>query len=506
LNTRGGTVLLGVKDEQKPTRKYLHTGWTEANTPNLDALRHAFRSVRGDDMSVEEYLIMEVKAFGDGQVAVVRVTALPEHLKFCTAEGAAYERVLDADRKITPSRIQEQEVRKSEMEHDLKLKPVPDVQLRDLSLQRINELVLPVNEGQQRTIETIKSSLDDAVPFLDRRRFLLKDRSISTLGVLVCAMNPEDALQTRSHVDAFVEIPNEAAQDKKTFRDNILQLMESAQNWTLRNIMTGISIEAGGTRTAEYPAKLIRESINNALAHRDYSINRPVQLTIHPRQSLSIRNPGKLPGDLVFEDMRHAIPFRRIFANSRARNPRLADVLKLHDKWEGKGIGMSDLVHFALADEIDIPYYLFHSSDELSLFIPAGRVLDEATRAWFELADGLIDIKSAGQKLTSEHFVVLAYLLKSERQNRQGRYTLSLTPSNNHFKLLGDLERQGLVVLHPSSEQTREVYVVCRELADDNCFGELKELFGKDFEHLKVLGLETLNMVALPKNTPAQAG
>ena len=162
--------------------------------------------------------------------------------------------------------------------------------------------------------------------------------------------SPQEHLLFRSQMDAFVDVPNAIAQDKKTFRDNILQLMELGHGWTLRNIMTGVSPEAGGTLLAEYPEKLIRECINNALAHRDYSINRPVQLTLKPRTSLSIRNPGHLPDELVFEQPDHAIPVRRIFANPRARNPRLADILKLHSKWEGKGIGMSELVNYALAD------------------------------------------------------------------------------------------------------------------------------------------------------------
>ena len=108
---------------------------------------------------------------------------------------------------------------------------------------------------------------------------MLKDGQITTLGVLVCGTRPEDHLLFRSQMDAFVDVPNAVAQDKKTFKDNILQLMELGRAWTLRNIMTGVSTEAGGSMVAEYPEQLIRESINNALAHRDYPINRPVQLT-----------------------------------------------------------------------------------------------------------------------------------------------------------------------------------------------------------------------------------
>ena len=383
------------------------------------------------------------------------------------------------------------------METYRELRPVDEVALKDLSLQRVNELVLLINQGQSQPIETIKSTLEESVPFLEKKRFMLKDGKITTLGVLVCGANPQDHLLFRSQLDAFVDVPNVIAQDKKTFRDNILHLMEAGHGWALRNIQTGVSPEAGGTMTAEYPDKLIRESINNALAHRDYSINRPVQITIKPRISLSIRNPGHLPHDLVFEKPDDAIPIRRIFANPRARNPRLADVLKLHSKWEGKGIGMSDLVNSSLANQTDVPYYLFHSADELSLCIPSGKVLDESSGAWFDLMDGLIARKTGDRPLTDEQRTVLAYILKSEHANRLGRYTLALTPSNNHFGAISRLKSMGLIELHPASGRFHEVYVVCRELATEDCQDELRTLFGEDFDRLNPLARHTLNMILL---------
>jgi len=322
----------------------------------------------------------------------------------------------------------------------------------------------------------------------------------------VCAAHPEDHLLFRSQLDAFVDVPNVIAQDKKTFRDNILQLMEAGHGWALRNIQTGVSPEAGGTMVAEYPDKLIRESINNALAHRDYSINRPVQISIKPRISLSIRNPGHLPHDLVFEKPGDPIPIRRIFANPRARNPRLADILKQHSKWEGKGIGMSDLVNSALANQIDVPYYLFHSADELSLCIPSGKVLDEASLAWFDLMEGLIGHKSGDRPLTEEQRTVLAYVLKSEHANRLGRYTLALTPSNNHFGAISQLSSMGLVELHPASTPFHEVYVVCRELATEDCQDQLRALFGQDFDRLNPLARHTLNTILLAEKFSRAGG
>ena len=507
LNARGGAVILGIKEEQKPVRCFTFTGYTEDSSGQVAGLRHVFQDEKRHLLDVGDCLLLEVKSFNTGQIAIIRVSALPEDRKYCFYKGVAYERSLDRDEKIPLQRIHEQEERKREMETYRELRPVEGVSLTDLSLQRINELVLLINQGQSSPIETIKESVEKAVPFLEKKRFMLKNGDITTLGVLVCAAHPEDHLLFRSQLDAFVDVPNVIAQDKKTFRDNILQLMSSAHGWALRNIQTGVSPEAGGTLVAEYPDKLIRESINNALAHRDYSFNRPVQITIKPRISLSIRNPGHLPHELILEKPDDPIPVRRIFANPRARNPRLADILKLHNKWEGKGIGMSDLVNSALANQIDLPYYLFHSADELSLCITSGKVLDEATAAWLDLLNGLIASKTGEQTLTDEQRTVLAYVLKSERANRLGLYTLALTPGNNHFGAISQLKTWGLIEMHPASDRFREVFVVCRELAVDDRQAELHIIFGRDFDELlDPIARQTLNMILLAEKFSREGG
>ena len=99
----------------------------------------------------------------------------------------------------------------------------------------------------------------------------------------------------------------------------------------------------------------MRETVNNALAHRDYSIDRQAIISIKPGHHVSIRNPGSFRPHLLIEHPDDPIPLRRIMPEAKARNPKLADVLRVYRKWEGKGVGMATLVNLCLENRIDLP-------------------------------------------------------------------------------------------------------------------------------------------------------
>jgi ATP-dependent DNA helicase RecG len=80
--------------------------------------------------------------------------------------------------------------------------------------------------------------------------------------------------------------------------------MERSVGFVYKNIQVGVAYNKGGAELPEYPEKLIRETINNALAHRDYSINRFVNIIIKPNQSIEVRNPGNFRQEqrLVYDE------------------------------------------------------------------------------------------------------------------------------------------------------------------------------------------------------------
>jgi ATP-dependent DNA helicase RecG len=88
----------------------------------------------------------------------------------------------------------------------------------------------------------------------------------------------------------------------------------------------------------EYPEKVLREVIVNALVHRDYNLSdMNIILEIYPNRVI-IRSPGYLMRPLTLEKIRS---FQRV--GSRCRNPRIALTFNQMHKMEKLGFGIPSM-------------------------------------------------------------------------------------------------------------------------------------------------------------------
>jgi predicted HTH transcriptional regulator len=507
LNTRGGILILGVKEEGTGSaRRYVLSGWKDHAEPNLKEFPRLFTDRKGARQELNDcFPPMELRTLLGARIAIVFVNELAADRKFVFLNGAAYKRILTGDHKVTDREVEAQEEFKEEAAHAKELQPVPDMTEADLDLTKLNQFIFHLNQPQ--SIETLKPDLNSARPFLERRCFL-KDGAVTILGALVCGNHPGDRLGFRSHVHGYVDVPQQIAQDKQDYVDNVLQLMDSSLGYLLRNIQVGISAEQGGKSVPQYPEEVLRETVNNALAHRDYSVNKQVIIAIKPGVHIAIRNPGRFRQTLIIEDGNADIPVRRILPEAKPRNPKLADVLRVYRKWEGRGIGMATLVNLCLENRIDLPYYRIYT-EEVCLHLCAGKLLNERMERLFESFDGHIATKLEGGSLTGEQKLVLAYLIKSEWANEQLGYTILLTPDNNHFAALGILEKAGLISKHALSTAAYPIYVADRVLVQTSYVKALRAVFGEAFDGLDETAKGALGVVYrhnhFCKNKPVSA-
>jgi ATP-dependent DNA helicase RecG len=496
LNTNGGILFIGIHEDEK-NKKYIFKGFDNRNEEKIKEICKQFTNEKGEKLNLELYFpSYEIRNFLDGQILLIFVDSLPDDEKFVYFNNRAYDRQLTGDHLVSDQKIKAHEEYKQQIKDARELMPVINSSVEDLDIDKLNHYIFLLNRIKKT--ETQKSTIQDARSFLSRK-MMIRDEQPTILGMLTCGKNPEDYLFNRCQIDCYVDHPSKelVARSRKLLMDTVINLMEEGERFIVHNIETGISIEKSGTGIYEYPIELIRESINNSLAHRDYSIDRFVTIKVVPKKQIEIRNPGRFKQQLrIEEDLYGKIPIRRIIpGDPQASNPRLANVLKVFNKWEGQGIGMATLTGACLHNQIDLPYYIFFSESELSLVIPSGKLLDKQMEALFEAYSGYINDKIKGQILSEEQRRVIAYLYKSEVANKLSKYTILLTKDNNHLDAIRSLLEAELIFPHAKSDNINPVYLLDRNLFQIDFTEQLESIFKYYFTTLKPDYKEILNLI-----------
>ncbi len=482
LNTKGGIIIIGIKEDIK-NKQFKFTGFQSGNEAKIKDIQEQFTDEEGRKIDLSEFIrldLVEIKPFLTGQICILFIQKLPEDLKYVFYKGEAYERRLTGDHIITKEKIAKQKELKTDILHATELDVIEKTTIEDLDVDKLNDFIIRLNTDKK--VETIKADIPSAMSFLSRKK-MIRDNKPTLLGLLVCGNDLFDILGGKCELDAYFETGNTLANDQKVYKDNVIPLMENAWNFTFSKIGTGVSVQKGGTTVYEYPEEIIRETINNALAHRDYKSERFSILRIKNNDFIEIRNPGKFRQEqLLFSE--NPIKLRRIIPIPRAQNPNLADILKVYKRWEGRGIGMASLTNFALDNVIDVPYYRLYNENEIGLYLQKGKVLDEKMISWLKSFNKYILQKTKGKELTEEQEIVLAYFYKSEMLNDLEKFTINLTPDNNHFKVINELESTGLILKLSQSTLEIQVYQIDPVLKKTDFNQELREIFGSAYDNL----------------------
>ncbi len=491
LNTNGGYIICGVRERNK---SYSFPGFDRNTEGKLIELQTKFFKNDYDVLiNLSDNILFDYRNVLGKTLAIVTVLPLSEDLKYVKFDGIYYERILTQDKVISNSKLVQHREYKAELEYSKEISLVANAKLDDLDIDKINQFIIKINVTGKK--ETVKKDLADAQDFLIRRYCINIDGSITVLGLLLFGKEPSQFLENKARLDCYFETGHEIGRDKKYLDSDILSLMDDAFSFVWGHIKVGRSVIGGGRSEPEFPIQLIRETINNAIAHRDYNINKFITIKVNPGESIEIKNPGTFKQKMILINNSENYELRRIVPGvAESKNPKLANILKAFDKIESQGIGMATLVSVCLENLIDVPYYDLSTPDSISLIIPSGQLMDEETQRWMNSFYGYINEKLEG-KATKKHELVLAYLLKSERLNQKRLYTILLSPNNNHLEVLDDLKHSKLIIEHPSisSEQT-PIYILDKELTITDFTQQIEKQVGVelrtlDGDHKRVLNI-----------------
>lgn len=243
------------------------------------------------------------------------------------AHGRAYMRVAGVDRQLSAAELETIIVEKNQnaLRWDTRAldKPWPDLEIKKVKsfAKRAHLQWDTLGEDDEMRLQHSLTKLE-----------LLQKGELCNAARLFFANEP---IQLRCAV--FGTTDTVTIIDRHDFDGDILELIEEAQKYILKNIHIGMRLE--GLYRVDVPEismDALREAIINAFCHRDWRDPDYVQVAIF-KNRVEVRNPGKLFGGLTIEDLHRGNVSKR-------RNPLIADLFRRIEMVESWGRGMT-LIH-----------------------------------------------------------------------------------------------------------------------------------------------------------------
>jgi ATP-dependent DNA helicase RecG len=254
------------------------------------------------------------------------------------AYGRAYMRVADEDRHLTAKELENLILARNREAIRWDNQPCA-ASIKDLSEKKIKAFV-----------KRAGLRWDNITNVLEKLG-LIKDGQLFNAALLFFDRKP--SLQVRCAV--FAATDTATIIDRHDFTGDILELIEEAQKYILKNIHIGMKLD--GLYRVDVPeisVAAMREAIINAFCHRNYHDPDYVQIAIF-KNRVEIRNPGTLYGGLTIDKIRKGNVSQR-------RNPLIAELLRRIQMVETWGRGM----RLILAEEPTVQF-----SEVAQLFIAA---------------------------------------------------------------------------------------------------------------------------------------
>ncbi len=278
------------------------------------------------------------------------------------AYGRTYMRVADEDRQLTARELENIILHKHKEAMRWDNEPCDALSLDGLDTAKIRRFV----ERAGLTWDTAENALD---------KFGLRQNG-KLLNAAKLFFAAEPPLQLRCAV--FATTSSSTIIDRHDFDGDILELIEEAQKYILKNIHIGMRLD--GLYRVDVPEismAALREAIINAFCHRDYRDPDYIHVAVF-KNRVEIRNPGGLYDGLTMEEMRQGNVSRR-------RNPLIADLFRRIQMVEGWGRGMPLIFENAPSVQFRQIAGLFIASFERPSFVEeVTHVLDDAKEGRIE--------------------------------------------------------------------------------------------------------------------------
>lgn len=353
-NGEGGTVIFGVDDATH-----------EVVGVDGDNMAHLMDSVTDMICSACEPLIVpeiSLRTFGDKTVMLVEVPPgehMPYYLKKEGPERGVYVRVGATTRVADPEILHELQLAGSRRTYD----------------EVVERSSAPVTEAEvTRFAEEVNARRGKSLPGLSMhqlvgRKLLQEQNGQYYPTVAFRLMARADMHFSGIQCALFKGTDKVHFLDRKEIKGTVQSQIEEALQFLNRNLRMGAKIQGIYREDVyELPPEALRETVTNAVMHRNYLSHAFIQISIFDDR-VEIFSPGKLVARQTKEKM--------LSGASYLRNPILADMfqqMKLAEHW---GTGIARVRDACLANGIEPPTY---ECDDMGVTVTYRRVNPEVNR------------------------------------------------------------------------------------------------------------------------------
>ena len=283
-NAQGGFIVIGVDNDGNPSKHQLRGEGLRDYENKISTATEP--SVAVDAEKVE---------FRGREIVVLRVIENP--LKPVAYKGRCYIRKGSVNHQMTPTEIAECHLKSTGASMDAVF--VPGATKDDLDMEAVRKYMRRSVEKKRRSY----SEDEDPWEVLLKLEWVKSETEITRAAYLMFAKDTQRKFsQAIVHSGAF-RADGALIVDSLDSKGNIQDQIDDAMAFIKRNIHCALVITPGKVDHDpmwDYPLEAVRETLANALCHRDYGAPYDIQVKIF-EDSLCISSPGQLPFDMPME-------------------------------------------------------------------------------------------------------------------------------------------------------------------------------------------------------------
>lgn len=309
-NTQGGWLLLGVEDADKAKGTDRLYGIGE----NPEAVDELLRKLNTNHLppvgGVQAFRLLTTLRDGSQGILIAVYVPVSDKVHSILDDGT-WARWETSNREMNASEITELSYRRGV--RSAESEPVEvDFELLDTETWRLflrGRGLAPTGIADQLHRIGLAKKVGDELRPLRAAVLLFADYP----GALLASVGTRADVRVFHYKGAAIEsgeVPN-LKKAPKTLSGPLYRLIEQTHAYVLDELAGGLTLATSGFRTVHrYPERVIKEAITNALIHRDYRLNRDVQIRIFDNR-VEVLSPGLFPGRISAATIHRAGSFAR---------------------------------------------------------------------------------------------------------------------------------------------------------------------------------------------------